>query len=47
MLDTSTPNDQMKGVYQVIHPHTKLQYVNENIDFGVFATEFIPKGTIT
>lgn len=28
-------------------PHTKLKYINENIGFGVFATKFIPKGTIT
>lgn len=31
----------------MIHPHTELRFINESIGFGVFATEFIPKGTIT
>jgi hypothetical protein len=31
----------------MIHPHTELRYINEEIGFGVFATKFIPKGTIT
>ncbi|KAB2333089.1 SET domain-containing protein [Cytobacillus depressus] len=31
----------------MIHPHTELRFINEQIGFGVFATEFIPKGTIT
>ncbi len=31
----------------MIHPHTELRYINEQIGFGVFATELIPKGTIT
>ena len=31
----------------MIHPHTRLHYVNDAIGYGVFATEFIPKGTIT
>ncbi|WP_332630298.1 SET domain-containing protein [Halalkalibacter flavus] len=31
----------------MIHPHTELRFVNEEIGFGVFATKFIPKGTIT
>ena len=31
----------------MIHPHTELRYINEKIGFGVFATQFIPKGTIT
>lgn len=30
----------------MIHPHTELRRVNDHIGFGVFATEFIPKGTI-
>jgi hypothetical protein len=30
----------------MIHPKTELRFVNENIGYGVFATEFIPKGTI-
>ena len=31
----------------MIHPHTKVLFINEEIGFGVFATQFIPKGTIT
>ena len=30
----------------MIHPATELRYVNPQIGFGVFATEFIPEGTI-
>jgi hypothetical protein len=31
----------------MLHPATELRYVNPVIGYGVFATEFIPKGTIT
>ena len=31
----------------MIHPATSLQYINDEIGYGVFATDFIPKGTIT
>jgi hypothetical protein len=31
----------------MIHPHTELRFINESIGYGVFATEFIPQGTIT
>ncbi len=31
----------------MIHPHTRLHHINDVIGYGVFATEFIPKGTIT
>ncbi|MET0786744.1 MAG: SET domain-containing protein [Paenisporosarcina sp.] len=31
----------------MIHPHTELRYINDQIGFGVFATKLIPKGTIT
>lgn len=31
----------------MMHPHTELRYINDQIGFGVFATKFIPKGTIT
>jgi hypothetical protein len=31
----------------VIHPDTELRFVNAEIGNGVFATRFIPKGTIT
>jgi hypothetical protein len=30
----------------MMHPHTELRYVNDEIGYGVFATKFIPKGTI-
>lgn len=33
--------------YTMIHPHTRLHHINDLIGYGVFATEFIPKGTIT
>ncbi|MDI9355895.1 MAG: SET domain-containing protein [Chitinophagaceae bacterium] len=31
----------------MIHPHTEVQIINEAIGYGVFATKFIPEGTIT
>lgn len=31
----------------MIHPDTNIRYINGNIGVGVFATAFIPKGTIT
>ena len=31
----------------MMHPHTELRFINESIGYGVFATKFIPKGTIT
>ena len=31
----------------MIHPHTRIQFINDEIGYGVFATHFIPKGTIT
>lgn len=31
----------------MIHPSTELRFINEEVGFGVFATEFIPCGTIT
>lgn len=31
----------------MIHPHTELRYINDQMGFGVFATKFVPKGTIT
>ncbi|WP_163101096.1 SET domain-containing protein [Peribacillus alkalitolerans] len=30
----------------MIHPYTELRYINDQMGFGVFATKFIPKGTI-
>lgn len=31
----------------MIHPHTELRFISERIGYGVVATQFIPKGTIT
>jgi uncharacterized protein len=31
----------------MIHPHSELRFVSPEIGWGVFATRFIPKGTIT
>jgi uncharacterized protein len=30
----------------MVHPHTEIQFVSDVIGWGVFATRFIPKGTI-
>lgn len=31
----------------MIHPHTELRFISPEIGYGVVATKFIPKGTIT
>jgi len=31
----------------MIHPKSKLVYINDLVGYGLFATEFIPEGTIT
>lgn len=31
----------------MLHPHTELRHVSKLIGYGVFATQLIPKGTIT
>ncbi|HBR52817.1 MAG TPA: SET domain-containing protein-lysine N-methyltransferase [Flavobacteriaceae bacterium] len=31
----------------MIHPHTELRFINDEIGHGVVATQFIPAGTIT
>ncbi|UBM60624.1 SET domain-containing protein [Marinilongibacter aquaticus] len=31
----------------MIHPNTQLLFINEQMGYGVFATAFIPEGTIT
>src|SRR5262245_12741127 len=31
----------------MIHPHTELRFINPELGFGVFATQFIPRGTVT
>jgi uncharacterized protein len=36
-----------RGIKIMIYPHTELRYIDDQIGYGVFATKFIPKGTIT
>jgi len=31
----------------MMHPHTKVQFISDEVGHGVVATAFIPKGTIT
>ncbi len=31
----------------MIHPHTEVKFINQEIGYGVVATQFIPAGTIT
>lgn len=31
----------------MLHPHTRLQFINDEIGYGIFATELIPAGSIT
>ncbi len=31
----------------MMHPHTELRFIDPAMGYGVFATQFIPKGTIT
>jgi hypothetical protein len=31
----------------MLHPHTELRFINEQIGYGVIATHFIPRGTVT
>lgn len=31
----------------MLHPHTIVRHINDIVGYGVFATEFIPRGTIT
>jgi hypothetical protein len=31
----------------MIHPHTEVRFISDTIGYGVVATKFIPKGTIT
>ncbi len=31
----------------MIHPHTRIQFISEEMGYGVFTTQFLPKGTIT
>ena len=31
----------------MLHPHTELRFINEQIGYGVVATRLIPRGTIT
>jgi uncharacterized protein len=31
----------------MMHPHTEVRFINDDMGYGVVATRFIPKGTIT
>ena len=31
----------------MMHPDTEVRFINEELGYGVVATRFIPKGTIT
>lgn len=31
----------------MMHPHTEVRFINEEMGYGVVATKFIPRGTIT
>lgn len=31
----------------MLHPHTELRFVSDKIGYGIFATKFIPQGTLT
>ena len=31
----------------MIHPHTEIKFISDTVGYGVVATAFIPKGTIT
>ncbi|MGK4568608.1 hypothetical protein [Flavobacterium sp. 3HN19-14] len=31
----------------MIHPDTEIRFINKTVGYGVVATKFIPKGTIT
>jgi len=31
----------------MIHPHTELRFISDEMGYGVFAKKFLPKGTIT
>jgi uncharacterized protein len=39
--------DEIQSIFNMLHPDTTLKFVNHIIGSGVFATEFIPKGTLT
>jgi len=31
----------------MLHPHTELRFINAQIGYGIIATQFIPRGTVT
>ncbi|UOB16218.1 SET domain-containing protein [Abyssalbus ytuae] len=31
----------------MIHPHTELKFISDEVGYGIIATDFIPKGSIT
>ena len=36
----------LNKIAEMIHPKTRLRYINDVMGYGLFATAFIPKGTI-
>ncbi len=38
---------KLLSILYMIHPHTELRFINDEVGYGVVATQFIPKGTIT
>jgi len=42
-----TLSKSLLTVKYMIHPKTELKFINNDIGYGVIATEFIPAGTIT
>jgi hypothetical protein len=34
-------------VSEVLHPHSELRHIDDEVGYGVFATQWIPAGTIT
>lgn len=45
--DTKSTTFDPEKTGKMIHPATRIKYIDDTIGYGVFATEFIPKGTIT
>ena len=42
-----TAEPKEKGEQPMLHPHTELRFINEQIGYGIVATHLIPCGTVT
>ena len=40
-------SDKIVYIFNMIHPNTELRFINDEVGYGVVATQFIPKGSIT